>query len=97
MARPSKPGSYVARVRALTPLARRLDKAAERLGGTAAEQEFKQAARLAEGQPTPEHLDRLQKAIRALSGGARAQAVHAEAEKEFKLALGAIAHDFTRA
>lgn len=58
-----------------------------------------EAARKAQISPTPENLERLEKAAKTLrhasTRSAPAKATAAEAERKFKLALGAIAADFT--
>lgn len=93
---------YVARVRALVPLARELDKAQRKLdtvgASDALKEELQQATRRATIEASPANLERLEKAAKALrlaSGrSGPAEAAYAEAERKFKLALGAIANDF---
>jgi hypothetical protein len=93
---------YVARVRALVPLARELDKTKRRLDVVGAPQqlqeELAEASRVATASPSPENLQRLEKAAKTLrrAAGRSGPATQAfeEAERRFKLALGSIANDF---
>ena len=93
---------YVDRIRALVPLARNLDRAKKQLEKTGApsdlKNEFAEASRIAAAQPTKERLERAETAAkklrRSLSRGQTIETTHAEAERKFKLALGAIAADF---
>lgn len=93
---------YVARVRALLAPAKSLDQAQRKLdnAGTNAtlKEAFDVASRRASGSPTGENLELLEKATKALRRGApqaeKARAAFNEAERKFKLELGAIARDF---
>lgn len=94
--------SYVARVKALAPAARALDRAKRKLAAGGSNESLKaafdEALRRANGVPTPENLERLEQASKALRRGTpareKAQAAHKDAERAFKLALAAIAQDF---
>jgi hypothetical protein len=84
------------------PLARELDKAKKRIDSTGNSEALKEAlveaSRKATISPTPENLEQLEKAAKTLrraSGRSEpATQAHEEAERKFKLALGAIANDF---
>lgn len=99
---PGGGNGYIDRVRALIPLARELDKAKRRLDTVGApdalKEELAEAARKAQLTSSPENLERLEKAAKALrraSGRSEpATQIFGEAERKFKLALGAIANDF---
>lgn len=93
---------YVSMVRQLLPLARELDKAKRKLETVGVPQtlraELQEATSRATAQPNPDNLERLEKAAKALRKAAGksgpAETAHTEAERKFKLALGAIAADF---
>lgn len=96
---------YAARVRALLKPARALDLARQKLdaAGTndSLKAEFDEASRRAQAVSNAENLERLEKATKALRRGAprldAARRKHGEVERDFKLALGAIARDFRAA
>lgn len=105
MSKTTPGGGYTARVRALLKPARSLDQAKRKLAGAGTDEqlkaEFAEASRRASGVPNEENLARLELATKALRRGAprqdAARRKYADAEREFKLALGAIAVDFRAA
>lgn len=98
-------GEFLKRVRALGGPARALDKAKRKLSAVSTNEElqaeFAEASRRATATATAENLERLANAVGALRRDApkrqQAQSTYDDAERQFKLALGAIAKDLRAA